>query len=118
MNNGNNLSLLNLALALDRVGGDRELLEEVAQLFLDDYPNSVAEIEQALAAGDARGVERGAHTLKGAVSNFGADSVVETALALEMAGRAGDLTTAPEQFMRLNARLSALHDELVAICSH
>lgn len=114
----NNLSLLNLALALDRVGGDRELLEEVAQLFLDDYPNSVAEIEQALAVGDPKGVERGAHTLKGAVSNFGADSVVETALALEMAGRAGDLTTAPEEFTRLNARLSALHEELAAICSH
>lgn len=112
----NNLSLLNLALALERVGGDRELLEEVAQLFLEDYPNSVAEIEVALAAGDPRGVERGAHTLKGAVSNFGADSVVETAFALEMAGRRGDLTTAPEDFIRLNARLSALHQELASIC--
>ncbi len=114
----NNLSLLNLALSLERVGGDRELLEEVAQLFLDDYPNSIAEIQTALAAGDPRGVERGAHTLKGAVSNFGADSVVETALALEMAGRNGDLTTAPEEFIRLNERLSALHEELAAICVH
>ncbi|MBY0507797.1 MAG: Hpt domain-containing protein [Bryobacteraceae bacterium] len=114
----NNLSLLNLALALDRVGGDQELLEEVAQLFLEDYPNSIAEIEQALANGDPRGVERGAHSLKGAVSNFGADSVVETALALELAGRQGDLSTAPEQFIRLNERLSALHEELAAICRH
>ena len=105
-----------MALALDRVGGDQELLEEVAQLFLDDYPNSVAEIEQALAIGDPRGVERGAHTLKGSVSNFGADSVVETALALELAGHQGDLSTAPEEFIRLNARLSALHDELATLC--
>ena len=112
----NHLSLLNLAVALERVGGDRELLEEVAQLFLDDYPNSVTEIKEALAAGDPKGVERGAHSLKGAVANFGADSVVETAFALELAGRNGDLTTAPEQFTRLNARLSALHQELVAIC--
>lgn len=114
----NNQSLLNLAMALERVGGDRELLEEVAQLFLDDYPNSIAEIRTALDAGDPKGVERGAHTLKGAVSNFGADSVVETALALEMAGRNGDLSTAPEEFLRLNERLSALHEELAAICVH
>jgi len=114
----NNLSLLNLALALDRVGGDQELLEEVAQLFLDDYPNSISEIEKALAVGDPRGVERGAHTLKGAVSNFGADSVVESALALELAGRKGDLSTAPEQFIRLNTCLNALHEELAAICRH
>ena len=114
----NNSSLLNLAQALERVGGDQELLEEVAQLFLDDYPNSVAEIEQALADGDPRGVERGAHSLKGAVSNFGATSVVETAMALELAGRNGDLSTVPDQLILLHARLSELHDELAAMCKH
>lgn len=111
----NDLLVLNKATALDRVGGDEELLVEVAQLFIEDYPNSVGEIEEALRSGDAKKLERAAHSLKGAASNFGADPVVKSALALEVAGRSGNLSTAQQDYASLSAALQSLHRDLEAI---
>ncbi len=39
--------------ALDRVGGDLELLAELAGMFMEDCPNLVEQIEQAATEGDA-----------------------------------------------------------------
>src|SRR5262249_1948141 len=61
---------LDRALALSRVGGDAELLKEIAMLFLEEYPRVLDELRNAIARGDARSVERTAHGLKGSVSNF------------------------------------------------
>ena len=103
------------ALALGRVGGDFELLQEVVGLFLDDYPKTLREIQAALTTGDASGVERYAHSLKGSVSTFGAKDVFESALALEKLGRSGDLSCAPEAVAKLEQSLSSLHPELEAL---
>lgn len=108
----NELLVLDRAVALDRVGGDEELLAEVAQLFLEDYPNSMREIDEAVAKGDAKLLERAAHTLKGAASNFGANPVTETAFALEMAGRKGSLMAISNDYARLTSALRELHQDL------
>ena len=55
---------------------------------------------------------RAAHTLKGAVANFGAKSVVEQARALEMMGKKGDLSSAEEGWRQLRALMSKLTPEL------
>src|ERR1700742_4141085 len=78
-------------LALARVGGDSELLHEIAELFIDEYPRSLIELRDAIAKGDAKAVERTAHGLKGSVSNFGAAAAVEAALTIETLGRKQDL---------------------------
>jgi two-component system sensor histidine kinase/response regulator len=109
---GRQLMMLNRELALERVGGDQELLQEVARLFLDDSARSIREIEAAIAASDAKRLEREAHSLKGSVSNFGAEPVVQAALALEMMGRRGDLSSAPSGFLALRERLETLCPEL------
>lgn len=106
---------IDLEAALGRVGGDLELLREVAQLFLGDYPNNIAEIRQAITEQNANALERGAHTLKGAVANFGAATTVAAAFALEKIGRSGDLTTAQSTLLNLEAALAALVPELESI---
>jgi two-component system sensor histidine kinase/response regulator len=102
-------------LALSRVGGDTELLTEIAVLFLDDYPKLVGELRIASAHGDARGVERAAHSLKGSVSNFGASAVVEAAWALESMGRAQELSKVESGIRTLELALEALRPELQAL---
>jgi len=57
--------------ALSRVGGDVELLKEVVELFLDDYPSTFEKIRGAVASRDATALEHHAHSLKGSVSTFG-----------------------------------------------
>jgi two-component system sensor histidine kinase/response regulator len=103
------------AVALSRVGGDVELLKEIAILFLDDYPKSLSELHQAVETGDARQIERTAHGLKGSVSNFGAGPAVDAALQLETMGRAQKLVEVEQVLHTLELALAALRPELESL---
>ena len=109
------VTILNLAAALERVGGDQELLEEVAQLFLDTSPDLLTEIGRAVVARDARALERSAHTLKGSVGNFGADAAFQAALRLEKIGRSGDLMGVDEAYRALEAEMERLRPALATL---
>ncbi len=95
-------SLVQWDQSLDAVGGDRELLEELAAAFLQETPELLAGIEQAVAAGDCSEVQRQAHSLKGSLRFFGADAASETALCVEDLGRRGELTAARDMLPVLN----------------
>jgi HPt (histidine-containing phosphotransfer) domain-containing protein len=98
--------------ALARVGDDEELLTELIRIFLDDYPNSLSVIDEAVAKQDPPRLEKAAHTLKGAVANFGAHAVVKEAFELERLARSGDLSLASESLSRLHVVLEQLDYEL------
>jgi len=109
------LCRLDESVALSRVGGDVELLREVIGLFLDDYPQSIELIRDAVRRGDQTSVERHAHSLKGSVSTFGAQEVFEAAFALEKQGRSGDLSNAAAGLARLEQALNHLRPGLEAL---
>ena len=108
-------SVLDLQLALARVGGDEQLLREIAVLFIEECPRAVAEIQKAIAAGDPAKLENAAHALKGSVSNFGARDAVETAFRLEQMGRANQMTDAGGMLPALESALSAVCTELASL---
>jgi HPt (histidine-containing phosphotransfer) domain-containing protein len=107
--------VLDRATALSRVGGDVELLKEIAILFLHEYPRELAEIRTAVHTGDAHMLERSAHGLKGSVANFGARAAVDAAFQLEQFGKAGKLDQVPQVLAELERSLACLHDELTSI---
>jgi len=109
------LQQLDESLALSRVGGDVELLKEVVELFLDDYPSTVEKIKDAVASRNALALEHAAHSLKGSVSTFGAARAFEAAFTLEKQGRSGDLTGAQDGLHQLEQALEALRPELVLL---
>jgi PAS domain S-box-containing protein len=109
------LQQLDESLALSRVGGDIDLLKEVVELFLDDYPSTFEKIKGAVDSRDATALEHHAHSLKGSVSTFGANRAFEAAFALEKQGRSGDLTGAPDGLAQLEQALEALRPELVLL---
>ena len=98
--------------ALARVGDDEELLVELVKLFLDDYPTSLSAIDNAVQMGSSQDLERAAHTLKGAVANFGADAVVKEAFELERQGRIGNLSGAAKNLQRLHEAIRQLDLEM------
>jgi two-component system, sensor histidine kinase and response regulator len=108
-------AIFDRSVALSRVGGDAELLKEIAILFLDDYPKSLSELREAIETGDARRVERTAHGLKGSVSNFGARPAVDAALKLETMGRAQKLVEVEQVLRTLELALAALRPELESL---
>jgi two-component system sensor histidine kinase/response regulator len=101
--------------ALQRVCGSLALLRELAGLFLEVSPKWMGEIRQALLAGDAAGLSRAAHTLRGSVSSFGARPSEEAAQRLEALARAGDLRAAAEGVRVLEGTLAGLRAELAEL---
>ena len=99
--------------ALERIGGDEELLKEIAGIFLAEYPSLIQEIRVALAKSDPEALERSAHSLKGSVANFEARPAVEAASKLEAMGRARKLDRGQAALTELEAILIALQPELV-----
>jgi len=108
-------NVVDLELALARVGGDEELLREIAVLFIEECPRALADIQEAVAAGDAGKLENAAHALKGSVANFGAKNAVDAAFRLEQMGRANQMTGAEETLPTLVNALSAVCAELAAL---
>jgi two-component system, sensor histidine kinase and response regulator len=104
--------LFDRSAALDRIGGDEELLQEIANLFLEEYPNLIHEIRAAVLSRDADALERGAHSLKGSVANFEAHAAVEVSLRLESMGRSGNLEQAKAALVELEAVFEALDPAL------
>ncbi len=102
-------------LALSRMGGDIGLLREIAQLFLDDSPRMLADLDSAAASRDAHALNRAAHAIKGCVSNFGAHDAYRAALDLEHMGRSGDLSGLHPACQLLKSKVALLEAELHAL---
>jgi CheY-like chemotaxis protein len=94
--------------ALERVGGDRELLRELVALFCAECPKLLREVRDATAREHAADLRRAAHTLKGSVGNFGATAAVNAALELEMRGHEGNLAGAAAAVVRLETEIDRL----------
>jgi len=92
--------------ALEAVGGDRELLREVVELFLEqDYPRHMEDLREGLARQDARAVKRAAHGIQGTVDGLGGRAARDAALCLEAMGRVNDLSDAQRAVEELEAEM-------------
>jgi PAS domain S-box-containing protein len=100
--------------ALQRTRGKRALLRQLVQLLLQDLPETLAGLESALAANDARQVERSAHRLRGAAFTVCAEPLAAAAAELELAARNAELARMQEGFGELQARAAELATELNA----
>ena len=94
--------------AMHSVRGDPELLKVIVETFLDEYPQLMAAIRQAIAQHDPRALRRIAHTLKGSVDYFGAHRPFEYAFRLEKMGQDGNLEGAENVAADLENELTGL----------
>jgi CheY-like chemotaxis protein/HPt (histidine-containing phosphotransfer) domain-containing protein len=93
--------IFDAATVLRNIGGDRDLLEQLAELFLQRYPVMMDNIRAALADRDHAAVEQAAHALKGTAGNLCASEVVLSAGQLEAIGRLGTLGEGPVIYTQL-----------------
>jgi PAS domain S-box-containing protein len=100
--------------ALRAVGGDRELLKEIIDVYFVECPRWMAEIGAAVARGEAATLRRMAHTLKGTVSGFGAAEACALAQRLEDMGHGGCLQGGQEACAALAEALARLEPALAA----
>ena len=86
---------------LERLGGRSEMIPRFVDLFCKGVVPQMEGLEAALAAGDADGVRRHAHAIKGSAGNIAALRMHETATMIEKSANECDLTGAPKRFALL-----------------
>jgi CheY-like chemotaxis protein/HPt (histidine-containing phosphotransfer) domain-containing protein len=99
-----------LPATMKRLGGDEQLLLDFVEVFNEDSPRLLLDLQSAIAQGDSAITARTAHSLRGLAANFGAARVVELAALIENAGTQEDLAQADccmEQFSQAVAQLAA-----------
>jgi signal transduction histidine kinase/CheY-like chemotaxis protein/PAS domain-containing protein/HPt (histidine-containing phosphotransfer) domain-containing protein len=101
--------------ALDRLGGDRELLRQVIGIYREDSERLMGVMRDALGRWDARALRRAAHSLKGTVSLFGAAQATEAAGRVEALGDDGAggeeaLAALAEEVARLRVELDRIEE--------
>jgi HPt (histidine-containing phosphotransfer) domain-containing protein len=106
---------LDLGIALSHVDGDRQLLAELAALFLKDYPRLLEEMRESILKSDFSGLERGAHTLKGRLAFFGIQRVREMALELEMMGRRRESARTGQSLAAIETEMKGILPEFEAL---
>ena len=94
--------------ALAQVEGDRDLLCQIAQLFLEQYPKLLEETHQAFSRSDCQSLSSAVHTLASSVGQLGAQRAHAAAKKLEQVGRQGDLSHVPPILADLERELLLL----------
>ncbi len=100
--------------ALERAGGDANLVKELVTLFCSECPRLTAQVRDALERRDCPTLARAAHTLKGAARAVGAAAAAHAAQRLEDLGRRGDLAGAEGVCAELEDALQRLGPALAA----
>ena len=101
-----------LELLLESVMGDRDLLIEMAELWIEDSRKQETQIRNGLASGDAIMIQRAAHALKGSVGTFQAPAAQDAANELELSAKNADLAGARIAFNRLLSQINLVKDDL------
>jgi PAS domain S-box-containing protein len=99
--------------ALNYVGGDRELLDELFGIFVEDAPIRMKAIRHAIGSGEATELTREAHTLKGSLKVIGATTAAGLAQGLEALGRDGNMGEADKLAIALEREMDRLLQSLM-----
>lgn len=102
------MSVFDRSLALSHVGDDEEILAQVLQMFLEQAPERLAQVEAALRDGDAKTLEREAHSLKGTAATLGMSALRDSAYTVERLGAAGSLDDAGAAVADLRSALDTI----------
>ena len=97
---------LDRALLLKAFDGDWSFLKEVVEVFLSDYPRLVDDLRRANREGNNDLLMRSAHSLKGMLKNFQADSAAKIAFEIEQKAKADTLENVQIQIDSLAERIS------------
>ena len=91
-------------------GGGRELLAKMIDLFVQDAPQRIAAIRDAMKRGDARSAARAAHAFKSSSANLGAAALAQMCKRLERECRDGTLASS-------QTLVAAIEDEYACVAA-
>ena len=97
---------------LETIDDDVDFLRKFVGQFLEDSQKILGQIRESILCRDSETLTRASHSLKGAVSHFGAQPAFEAARTMEFLGRDGDLEKASGALDELEEAVECLRDML------
>jgi HPt (histidine-containing phosphotransfer) domain-containing protein len=97
---------------LARAGGDPELAGELIEIFLEEWPQLLTAIREAIGENDSLALERAAHTAKGAICYFSSGSAAHATSRLQQMALDGDLSEAQTTLSDLAASVELVTAKL------
>ena len=101
--------------ALARVGGDLDLLRQVTEVFLQEYPKTLSQLCSAIREGDGKTAREAIHSLKGELAYFAAEGAVRELTILRDLLLAGDMEGAANSGERLRQELDGIRPQLARL---
>lgn len=89
---------------------DNSFIRELIEIYLQDTPARISDLNKAIAESDAAAAVRAAHTIKGSSGNFGARQLVARALEIETQAKTGNL-------LSIAALIPSLNDEFAQVAA-
>jgi HPt (histidine-containing phosphotransfer) domain-containing protein len=99
---------------LNRVEQDRELLNELLSIFIDEFPVKLEELRAAVACGDVTRVVIVSHGLKGMLSNLSIEQAASRAAQIEQKARSGEAASLKQALNALEQEVKGLLAEMQA----
>lgn len=84
-------SLINREKALELLGGDEEMLDQIYDMFISYVPTQIDTLNNALINGDMEELNRVSHSLKSNAGTIGCETLRQKAYAMEMSSKEKDL---------------------------
>jgi HPt (histidine-containing phosphotransfer) domain-containing protein len=100
--------VFNVDEALAQLASDMDLLRQIVQLFVEQYPKLLEETQQAFSRSDCLSLTAAAHTLASSVGQLGGQRACAAARKLEQLGRQGNLSDVPQALAELESELLLL----------
>jgi HPt (histidine-containing phosphotransfer) domain-containing protein len=97
---------------LDMVDGEVEFVQELVEMFLEDFPDQLDTLQTGMANDDADAVQKVGHRLKGSIGNLGGRRAQYTVRDLEELARRGHLSGTDEIYAQCITELQAFQTEL------
>ncbi|AFM23186.1 PAS domain S-box protein [Desulfomonile tiedjei] len=97
---------------LEQVGGDKDLLRQLIDLFAEESPKLLGKMREAIEHQDPEMLQMAAHTMKGMIGNFAANLAVEEALKLENLGKSRSMEEARDRLLALEKEIMSVQDAL------
>jgi PAS domain S-box-containing protein len=101
---------LGLKEALKSFDGDKQLLKEIVEIFVLEYPDELTLLKTAIDNREAGTIARIAHGIKGQLANLRVHKACELAAKLESLANTNEFLEIDETYLQLNKELKKLED--------
>jgi len=108
-------SVFDITSALERMDGDRPLLNELIALFNEQLPAQITSLSNAIENCDAAKAVQESHNIKGAARNLSADRLAAVAEEIETKAKAGDLAPMKDLLSRFMDEMDVLKKQFSAV---